>query len=1524
MVGRPFTPFGPTGAPPDYPIMRSSWLVVTLALATVGILTVPGAFASGGATLGGSSAPAGGGVPGSNLAIDAFLTLGNGSGNLTSPILLGTTVTPRAPILPNQDGLVSATPEGAVLWPGGNAGDDLNPLGNYSAGASNGTGSTGEVLYTFGGHFVDPETTERDFVAWCRSINCTAIFEVPGELNDPSIARDIVAYTVNQTYTGPVWTNETEPGNGGTGNPLGIEHTVTMPGLDFRPAYWEVGNEPALWPHWDQPWGARTGAVNVTPAEYGQVVESYQLAMNQANSSYTARIIAPPGIGGISDAGAWLDDVLNDTGGNLAGIGMHVYVTGDSWTSTTTAPSMARFAQALTGPSGLYKRIKSQASTIAQACHSFGLNCNLPMFITELGTGLSHEPYGTYSATFPGALGVTIEAIQAMNFPASTIQTTNVFSTVSDSNNSWFNLSGAVRPSYTAYSQILNHLGNDAFPVGTFNETNGVRSHQQDSMLTAIATVALNDSDRRDLLVVNTNVTQPANFSTAFINSSDVSPSSPSFPATFKSGSPVEVWQWSGQSAHVFARNKVEKNGTNYTTLDPATPGPVPVFYPNGLPANFSVPPMSLALFETYNVPAYPVQFEESGLSLAPTNFTVHWLLDVDGMNTSSNSTNLTLLLPPGSYPTSATPVLVPTPGSVLVPKERYYPAVPSTTVVGSSPQTVIVSYVQQWALNISWNTSRGTVLAANLGGGPGAPPTWWNASAPLILQFRPQPGYALDVWAGEGDGSFTGYSVNATIAPTSPVEEQALFKSGPTVTFSEIGLPAGTPWTVSLRGFEEGSTSSTNTFSEINGVWGYTVANATVLNPTTGNLTTYRAERTVADVLVSNTPVNVVVDFAELFPITFTEQGLPMGANWSVIVANDTTVQTGGDTSGHSITVAEADGNWGFELPYVYPANTPGYRPTHIDWNGTNVSSTGGNVTLNGAPTTVQVTFVELTPNATRYPVYFTETNLAPGTLWTVTVANSSDVATTNSSTTQTLIVWEKDGKWGFTASAAGYHFDRTQGFFTVNNATTSVAVDFEYLYRITFQETGLPLPYDPPRGWNVSVATENPLETNGSSTGASLVLEEPNGTWGYLANAGPEYHFNRTLADITIAGHDVTVSVVFDLLTESTFVESGLLPGTSWPLEVTGFSGLPTWNNNSTVEKNVFETNGDWGFVVGNATTLNATGVLTRYHVVWTNWNGTEVQGHAGNYTVFNANVTIQVKFLPLPYSPITFTEAGLPTGTVWTVSVGLPSAVNLRNATNSTFAPDSMLLREQPGQYAFSAGAAGGYNVSSPLYFNNTGAPMSITVVFVPGNRVIWEETGLGPNLAWSVVLNGSTNVSAGVGWANDRLFNGTAYAFSIPVVQPVAGGPSYVPDPRVGTFDLTGAGLVLDVRFILVTYEVTLAVTGLPSGDQYQVRLSNVTVTTTLSSVDLARPNGTWSYDIVPPLGYYGAPQGGGFNVTGHSLVIPIDILPIGRGPTPPFWVLVAPAASTATVLGLSGLGVYALLGALRRRRTGAPL
>jgi len=137
-------------------------------------------------------------------------------------------------------------------------------------------------------------------------------------------------------------------------------------------------------------------------------------------------------------------------------------------------------------------------------------------------------------------------------------------------------------------------------------------------------------------------------------------------------------------------------------------------------------------------------------------------------------------------------------------------------------------------------------------------------------------------------------------------------------------------------------------------------------------------------------------------------------------------------------------------------------------------------------------------------------------------------------------------------------------------------------------------------------------------------------------------------------------------------------------------------------------------------------------------------------------------------------------------------------------------------------------------------------------------------------------------------------------------------------REGTVNLTGSGAVVDVRFARATFSVTFAVTGLPAGAVYQVRLSNVSQRTTLDSFGFEIPNGTYTFDVTAPTGYYSTPSHGNVTVEGRSSVISIDLLPTGLGPNPPAMVLLSSAATTAVALGLACVGTFLLLGALRRR------
>lgn len=1630
--------------PPTLPrvdsMPRSFVWVVPLALATVFLLTVPGAFANGGAAasgplLSGALAPPGTGAPINNT----FLSLGAGT-NVSSQ-LFGTTVTARASLIPNEGSLVNATPARLVVWPGGDTGDWYDPLGNLAHG----------LLYDpYNNRSRAPLTNESEFVAWCRSINCTAILQVPGEINNTTVAREIVAYTVNATYN------------------------ATTPGLDFRPAYWEIGNEPELWDRWGEQWGhmltAKNQNIGITPLQYAQEVKAYILAMDAANSSYVPKVLGLPGAGkGNGGIVPWLDDVVNATGANLSGVAIHVYPDSAytfAGNNSSAPPPMGQFYAGLLGVDSLQAHISDAEQEATAACKASG--CHLPLFVTEIGTALSHYAFGPYAATFPGALGAAVQGIQALQFNSSTLVTADVFGTVSNSNNSWFNLTGGTRPDYVIYADVLSHLGHEAFPVQVNNATK-----KKSPYVVAIATVDPGANDRHDLLVVNTNVNGSATFGTSFISSANGSLKGSVRAATFTPGAPVMVWEWNGTN---ISENASIQGGTTthcclhltYDTSAPNGSAPTPHYFPGGLPSSFTLPPQSLALFETYNAPAYPVVFNESGLNVGWKSATPRWFLEVGGFDTQANTSSLTLLLPPGTYASSGVALTLPPGGTV--PRERLNPYL-APTVLGNAPESVNVPYGLQWAINVTWNGSLGTVVADNVGAGTGPPPYWWNASLPLDLVARANPGAALLTWAGEGpagNGNVSGYhNGTITIVPTSNISEQAIFVGNvATVIFSETGLPTGTPWTVTMRGIQVVTVNRTVTYYEIRRTLSYQIDSVPGYH-LDENLTGFGSLN-----LTNGGTVTVPVIFERLYSITFTEQGLPSGTPWSVTINNGANqTETGTSPGAAPVILQDYNGNWSYTVSKV-----PGYRavgitgfgsvhvadanktvnlqfdrlynltflqtglPAGTPWSvvvepGTSVSlygnSTGatpihlqevngiwayrvGNVSgyrargisgfgsfrVNGSAVTVQLVF-----NRT-FTITFQESGLPAGTPWSVTIENGTPVSLYGTAVgSAPILLSEIDGKWSYVVGAVpDFRVARFSGFgaVRVSNSSVTVNLQFNRLYTISFEETGLPNG----TAWWVTIEPGTNMSETGLSNGTATVdLQEinnigPTAEWSYSVSNIPGYWLNHTngWGGVHIAGANVSVALWFRGTYSVRFTETGLdlESGLSWTVSLQNVTGTEVASSTSDTivlpdlvggwayqVTNVSgyrieaATGSQFGFVYVNGTTAVSVDFAFLYTITFketglprgTDWtwevvlgDGTSVQesnsssgtslsllapdgvwgyvvpevfvggvgfravGAAHAVDIANANQTVVVSFGQL--YPVLLTESGLTAGTEWSVAVGNGSALEL----GSSVAPGSILVNETNGSYGFSAWAVGNNSVNwvpvSPLYFSVSNGSVVVNIVYRPGYKVEWVENGLPAGLNWSVLVNG-VRAPAGVGQTRYQNLTNATYSIAIPSVD------GWVAFPHNLSVTVDGSALTFDVQFVAATFAVTFALTGIPGGNPVLIRISNLNTSTSLPSLTVQvpnstfndgkfNPNGAYTYDVVPPSGYYATPAGGNVTVNGHSVVVTVAILPIGRGPTPPFWTLVVPAATTAGALGLAGAGMFALLGAIRRRRGGAPL
>lgn len=150
-------------------------------------------------------------------------------------------------------------------------------------------------------------------------------------------------------------------------------------------------------------------------------------------------------------------------------------------------------------------------------------------------------------------------------------------------------------------------------------------------------------------------------------------------------------------------------------------------------------------------------------------------------------------------------------------------------------------------------------------------------------------------------------------------------------VTFTELGLPAGTSWTVSLASTPMTSALTSISFSEPNGTYPYTAT------PIAG----YVGANLSGNVDVNGFPVNVVVTFSVVhYEITFTETGLAAGSLWAVSL-NGTAV----NSATANVTFSMSNGSYAYSIPAV-----SGYTAT----------PTSGWSNVSGQPVTVGISFAK------------------------------------------------------------------------------------------------------------------------------------------------------------------------------------------------------------------------------------------------------------------------------------------------------------------------------------------------------------------------------------------------------------------------------------------------------------------------------------------------------------------------------------------------------------------------------------
>lgn len=577
----------------------------------------------------------------------------------------------------------------------------------------------------------------------------------------------------------------------------------------------------------------------------------------------------------------------------------------------------------------------------------------------------------------------------------------------------------------------------------------------------------------------------------------------------------------------------------------------------------------------SFHVTTYLLQFVESGL--APG---IRWTVSVtgEGSNTTPAPGTNELYLPNGSYPYSVVPVagyvlragsVVNVTGASLTVPATFLPAISLTFVESGLPAatswgvaingtnplstpapTSIVVYLLPATYHYTIAAVAGYTVAAgdwsgsvDLSGPARTVPVTWapvNYTASFFETGLP----AGTVWSVELGGSNLtarapspnvvdlqngsyGYTVNGVPGYTTPVWSGTLVVDGIapslgiafspvnyTVTFRSSGLPSGTSWGVTLAGATEHSTGDSLSFEEGNGSYLWSATSVPL----------YAAEPAAGTLGVAGENESVSLTFTRLYPLSFTESGLPAGTEWSVAL-------DGGTYRSDSATIAfslNASGRFSYQYGVV-----PGYT----------LSSFGSSVTVSSTTPAIHVSFT------TGEEVVFDpggELPLsAPGPAgnWSLAV----NAGTFSSEPGAPIDLWLASGAFTISLTApAGYTAIAPSGTILVGGLAEQIGVpvtpDSE-AYTLTLEELGLPAGL----GWNATVS-----QLTISSTGPTLAMVLGNGTYASVIGPPPGYVAHPSTASATVDGAPAFVRITFAVPSSVSAASS-----TSWILWAGGLGG-------------------------------------------------------------------------------------------------------------------------------------------------------------------------------------------------------------------------------------------------------------------------------------------------------------------------------------------------------------------------------
>jgi hypothetical protein len=654
-------------------------------------------------------------------------------------------------------------------------------------------------------------------------------------------------------------------------------------------------------------------------------------------------------------------------------------------------------------------------------------------------------------------------------------------------------------------------------------------------------------------------------------------------------------------------------------------------------------------------------------------------------------------------------------------------------------------------------------------------------------------------------------------------------------VVFSEQGLPNGTTWNVTTH-----STTRSGTVVAAASSIAFTLANNTYTY-TVGSIPGYISSGPGSFKVLGGPVFLRVIFHALLYPVTFTETGLPTSVVWWAQITNTSQGVSTNITAYTPATIAYLLGNGTFQY-------TAGEQGLYL------AKPSSGTFVVSGAATLLTITFVP----PPLFNITFVEHNLPVGASWGGGVITNFGYSY-NRTTNATFSVYEPNST-GYSDVIYPYYVPGfvapSSVYFTVVGQAESVDVNFSAEFTVQLNQTGLPAS----TYWYADLASSVSGYFSGYSDGANMTFSVVNGSYTFSISAIWGYTATPSVGPVTVAGATVYVSIVFSIAPNYTltFNETGVAPGAQWSVKLLLPDDVEIVQNSTSSSLSFLEPNGTYSFYP------SATGYTPT--------------PSSGYFMVSGGNVWTTVSFTQV--FVVDFDETGLPSGTYWYADL----SYYYSDSDSSTVA-----FSVANGTYSFTIFPVGSYT-ASPASGSLTvnGANVIETIAFTsptaPTVAVTFTETGLAPLTNWSVDLNGYLETSIGT-TVNFTEANGT-FDFQ------VGGASSYTAAPPYGSLTVQGTALNEPISFSTTTpqYLVTFTESGLPTGSTWYVNVTGQAgLSATVSgsegtSVEIDLENATYTYEAATSSTSWTTPGNGQFTVNGAALAEPV---PFTSTTTPTF-------------------------------------